>query len=89
MNNKYTNPQPLEYITKDTSLIRELLNPQIIPGLGMSVAEAVVEAHAMTIEHAHQDFDEIYWNITGNGWQVPIKSTIAKVSEKRHHHRRK
>ncbi len=25
------------------------------------------------------DFDELYWNVTGNGWKVPIQSTTATV----------
>lgn len=27
----------------------------------------------------YEDFDEIYWNVTGNGWQIPIKKSTAKV----------
>lgn len=26
------------------------------------------------------DYDELYWNVTGNGWQVPIQSVSASVS---------
>lgn len=25
------------------------------------------------------DYDELYWNVTGNAWKVPIQSTTAKV----------
>lgn len=27
-----------------------------------------------------EDFDELYWNITGNGWDVPIEQAFALVS---------
>jgi uncharacterized membrane protein len=28
----------------------------------------------------HEDFDEFYWNITGDEWDVPISSTSATIS---------
>lgn len=34
-----------------------------------------------TVEGAYNifdDHDELYWNVTGNGWEVPINSVIAK-----------
>ena len=64
---KYTNEVPLEYVTKDFSLIRELLNADVIPGLGLSLAEAVVEAGQSTVAHYHQGFDEIYYCLEGEG----------------------
>ncbi|MDR1853343.1 MAG: cupin domain-containing protein [Azoarcus sp.] len=60
-------PAPQPYVTKDGSLIRELLHPQNIPGLGMSLAEAVVEPGASTEEHRHPAFDEIYYGLEGEG----------------------
>ncbi len=27
-----------------------------------------------------QDHDELYWNVTGNGWQVPMQDVSAKVT---------
>ncbi|GHU06267.1 hypothetical protein FACS1894158_12170 [Betaproteobacteria bacterium] len=55
------------YITKDQSLIRELLHPKDIPGLGMSLAEATVEAGGITARHRHPEFDEIYYGLEGEG----------------------
>lgn len=63
----YTNPNPLEYITKDASAIRELLNPQFMAGLNVSLAEAVLEPQASTLKHQHTDFDEIYYCLEGEG----------------------
>jgi mannose-6-phosphate isomerase-like protein (cupin superfamily) len=58
---------PKPYGTKDKSLIRELLHPKDIPGLGMSLAEAVVEAGGITARHCHPEFDEIYYGLEGEG----------------------
>lgn len=64
-----TNPPavPKPYVTKDGSLIRELLHPSLLPGLGMSLAEAVVEAGKRTERHFHMTFDEIYYCLEGAG----------------------
>ena len=64
---QYTNHTPLEYITKDASTIRELLNPQVLPGIPISLAEAMVEAQASTLKHQHENFDEIYYCLQGTG----------------------
>ena len=58
---------PESYVTKDHSLIRELLHPARVPGLGMSLAEAVVEAGEKTADHRHHGFDEIYYGLEGEG----------------------
>ncbi len=63
-------PAPEAYVTKDKSLVRELLHPSFVPGLGMSLAEAVVEAGAVTAEHRHTAFDEIYYGLEGEGTLV-------------------
>ncbi len=55
------------YVTKDQSFIRELLHPDFVPGLGMSLAEAVVEQGRETAEHGHPHFDEIYYGLEGEG----------------------
>ena len=62
-----TASDPVAYVTKDLSTVRELLHPSRLPGLGMSLAEAVVEAGAATAEHLHEDFDEIYYCLEGRG----------------------
>lgn len=67
MSRIYSNPEPLEYVTKDASLIRELLNGRVRPGLGLSLAEAVLEAGQSTAAHRHTAFDEIYYGLEGRG----------------------
>jgi uncharacterized membrane protein len=39
----------------------------------------VVKYHATKAIAQYQDFDEIYWNVTGNEWQMPIFSASASV----------
>lgn len=63
----FTNLSPKTYVTKDASLIRELMNGEVSPGLGVSLAEAVVEAGASTAPHRHMTFDEIYYCLEGEG----------------------
>lgn len=60
-------PVPEPYVTKDGSRIRELVNPLLAPGLGMSLAEAEVAAGETTEPHFHVDFDEIYYCLEGAG----------------------
>ena len=62
-----TNPEPVCYITKDGSAIRELLNAAVSPGLGLSLAEAAVEPGGATEPHFHSAFDEIYYCLEGEG----------------------
>ena len=59
--------RPDAYITKDKSLIRELFHPAFMPGLGVSLAEAVVESGTSTERHFHTSFDEIYYCLEGAG----------------------
>ena len=56
-----------QYTTKDGSCIRELLHPSFMPGLGLSLAEAVVNAGESTKRHFHMTFDEIYYCLEGAG----------------------
>ena len=63
----YTNPNPKSYQTKDKTGIRELLNAEAFPGLGMSLAEASLPAGEKSAEHRHADFDEIYYGLDGTG----------------------
>lgn len=60
-------PAQQPYVTKDGSLILELVHPRFAPGIGVSLAEAVVEAGSDTERHLHADFDEIYYCLEGSG----------------------
>lgn len=55
------------YITKDWSLIRELLNPSVHGKVIQSLAEAAVHVNRETLLHKHTRSSEIYYFIEGNG----------------------
>ncbi len=55
------------YVTKDGSLIRELIHPlQGIPST-MSLAEALIPPGVKTLLHVHQESHEIYYILQGSG----------------------
>lgn len=55
------------YVTKDGSLIRELLHPAVHGNSGLSLAEAIVAPGAATVLHRHHRAEEIYYVLTGTG----------------------
>lgn len=63
----HTNPAPKAYRTKDKTDIKELLNAEVFPGLGLSLAEAALAAGGRSAEHRHPEFDEIYYCLQGRG----------------------
>jgi mannose-6-phosphate isomerase-like protein (cupin superfamily) len=57
----------LPYVTKDGSLIRELLHPATHGNRGLSLAEAIVPPGETTALHRHHLAEEIYHVLTGSG----------------------
>ncbi len=55
------------FVTKDGSLIRELLHPDSSAVIGQSLAEAVVEPGQTTALHLHHQSEEIYHLTQGEG----------------------
>ena len=55
------------YITKDGSLIRELMHPDIHGNKKLSFAEAIIEPGASTRPHIHTTTEEIYHVARGIG----------------------
>jgi len=53
------------YVTKDGSLILELLHPAVHGGSRLSLAEAVVAPGAATALHLHHRAEEIYHVLAG------------------------
>lgn len=62
---KYGNREP--YTTKDGSLIRELMHPDVHGNKKQSLAEAVVPVGARTTLHTHRRSEEIYHITAGIG----------------------
>lgn len=55
------------YITKDGSIIRELMHPSTSRVVNQSLAEAVVEPGQTTVLHMHRLTEEIYHITRGQG----------------------
>jgi mannose-6-phosphate isomerase-like protein (cupin superfamily) len=55
------------YVTKDSSLIREIIHPQHSPASNQSLAEATVQPGRMTQAHFHTRSEEIYYILQGQG----------------------
>jgi mannose-6-phosphate isomerase-like protein (cupin superfamily) len=62
---KYGQSQP--YVTKDGSVIRELIHPDQGSGCLMSLAEATVHPGGRTLLHLHHASEEIYHVLEGTG----------------------
>ncbi len=70
------------YITKDGSLIREILNPKIGGSKNISVAEATVAPQKETFLHFHKTSEEVYYILEGEGLlSVGEKKIYVKTSD--------
>lgn len=56
------------FITKDGSVIRELMHPDKHKNRGISVAEARLAPGRKTLAHCHEQSEEIYVVLAGSGW---------------------
>ena len=65
MINRYREIQP--YVTKDGSIIPELMHPKHHPAVNQSLAEAIIEPDTTTIRHKHLKSEEIYHVTAGSG----------------------
>lgn len=55
------------YITKDESIIRELMYPDVHGNVRQSLAEAIVQVGGITFLHKHLQSEEIYHITQGHG----------------------
>lgn len=55
------------YVTKDGSIVRELMHPSVHGNRGQSLAEALVPPGARTKLHRHRNSEEIYYFLEGAG----------------------
>jgi mannose-6-phosphate isomerase-like protein (cupin superfamily) len=62
---EYDKIQP--YITKDGSIIRELMHPFVHLNRNQSLAEAIIPQGASTYLHKHHNSEEIYHVLSGSG----------------------
>ncbi len=73
------------YTTKDGSLIRELMHPNVHGNTKLSLAEAIVPVGFTTFLHKHYQSEEIYHILEGSGimtigdkkFEVKVGDTIC------------
>ena len=58
------------YITRDGSIIYELMHPLQHGNQNQSLAEAIVPAHTSTFLHLHHKTEELYHVIEGEGFMT-------------------
>lgn len=70
-------PYPYEDQSSNTEVYLKIGDPNItVTGLQTYIIRYRVEG-AMTY---YSDHDELYWNITGNDWEVPINSVSVRIN---------
>ena len=78
MKTKYQDITP--YITKDGSVIRELMHPDIHGNRYQSLAEAIVAPGQSTSLHIHYQSEELYHITRGRG-TLRLSSKLMEVSD--------
>lgn len=61
-------PEIPTFMTKDGSIIRELMHPALHGNRLQSLAEAIVPPGGSTILHRHHRTEELYHFTAGSGW---------------------
>ncbi len=69
------------YITKDSSLILELINPVLSGNKNLSLAIATVEPFKETKLHIHKNSEEVYFIIQGKGLMTLGNKTFTVKEE--------
>lgn len=65
------------FVTKDGSLIRELMHPASHASRAQSLAEATVEPGAITALHRHHSSEELYFILEGSADMTLGEATFA------------
>jgi mannose-6-phosphate isomerase-like protein (cupin superfamily) len=68
------------YLTKDGSIIRELMHPDLHGNSNQSLAEAIIPVSGMTLLHKHIRSEEIYHITQGHGMVFLRDQRIEVVS---------
>ncbi len=66
------------FVTRDGSIIRELLGPATVPARHQSLAEATLPAGGSTERHYHRIAEEIYF-ITAGAGRMELDGDVATV----------
>jgi mannose-6-phosphate isomerase-like protein (cupin superfamily) len=73
----YSNIKP--YTTRDGSLIRELMHPEVHGNTKQSLAEATIPVGTTTVLHRHDSSEEIYHITAGRGRMTLREHTFEVV----------
>ncbi|NNM81847.1 MAG: cupin domain-containing protein [Burkholderiales bacterium] len=76
---KSSYPEIEAYVTKDGSVIRELMHPQVQGNRNQSLAEAIVARGAQTALHLHPVSEELYHVTQGTG-EMTLGEAVFPVS---------
>jgi mannose-6-phosphate isomerase-like protein (cupin superfamily) len=77
MKTRYNDITP--FVTRDGSLIRELLHPQQHGNKNQSLAEAVIAVGCETVLHRHHTAEELYYIVQGQGEMTLGNETFPVV----------
>lgn len=65
------------YLSKDGSIIQELMHPRVHENAKQSLARAVIEANVTTALHKHLNTEELYHITSGTGRMVLGDETLT------------
>lgn len=65
------------YVTRDGSIIRELMHPSLHGNVAQSLAEAEVPPGCATLTHTHPRSEELYHVLEGTGAMLLGETTFA------------
>jgi len=68
------------YVTKDGSIIRELMHPDLHGNISQSLAEAIIPVSGATLLHKHVRSEEIYHVTQGHGMVFLRDQRIEVIS---------
>jgi mannose-6-phosphate isomerase-like protein (cupin superfamily) len=78
---RHTSYQSLpSFVTKDKSIIRELMHPGHHSVQNQSLAEAIVPVAATTLLHRHHQSEELYFITQGEG-EMRLEDDVFAVKE--------
>lgn len=74
---KDENERPLKYESSRTGHYRKF--KVYVPGAENATRTVVLHYTVLDGLRFFEDHDELYWNVTGDGWELPIKSASARI----------
>ncbi len=76
---KSRHAEALPYVTKDGTIIRELMHPEVHGNANQSLAEATLPAGRRSRRHRHLESEELYHILAGEG-RLTVGAETAAVA---------